>query len=324
VTTTDRSTDGPIDLVTGAFGNAGAAIADILVARGRNVRTLTSRRPDSSEHNIDRRPFEWDDPDAMAESFSGVDTFYNTYWMRMGDGGSYDLAVERCGKLITAAEQAGVKRFVHISVAHPSKTSPYPYFRGKARVEQRLRDSPLPATTVRPTLIFGGDSVLVNNLAWVLRRLPVLAVPGTGRYRVRPVHVDDIARTCVEAASRPASSPAASSSSPATSSVGALEVIDAVGPDRPTYAEMVRMVRRAVGGRALVVGAPTPVVLAGSALLGKLLRDDVVNRAELLSTVDGLADTDGPSTGTTSFAAWLDEHASTLGHRYVNERSGRG
>lgn len=305
----------PVDLVTGAFGNAGSAIAAVLAAGGRQVRTLTGHPPaakidgrsTTGTADVEVRPFTWDDPAELTRSFEGVSTFYNTYWMRQGDGhGSYDLAVERCLALISAAEAAGVERIVHISVAHPSATSPYPYFRGKARVEDRLSSGSVPSAVVRPTLIFGGDSVLLNNLAWILRRVPVFAVPGTGRYRVRPVHVDDIARICVEAGQRTVS-----------------EVIDAVGPDRPTYAEMVRHVRDAVGGRAVILGAPTPVVLAGGRVLGAVLRDDVINRDELVSTVEGLADTDGPSTGTISYRRWLADHAAELGQTYINERRRR-
>jgi NADH dehydrogenase len=303
---TESSDRSQTDLVTGAFGNTGSAIAELLVGRGRSVHTLTSRAADPTSP-LEVHPFSWGHPDETAAAFEGVTTFFNTYWMRMGDGaGGYDVAVDRCIELIDAAEQAGVERIVHLSVAHPSLDSPYPYFRGKARVETRLQQSPIPAAIVRPTLIFGGDSVLLNNLAWILRRLPVFAIAGDGRYRVRPVHVDDVARLCVEAGDR-----------------RTVEVIDAVGPDRPTYGELVREVRAAVGGRARIVPAPTPLVLAGSRALGLLVRDDVLDRDELVSTMEGLADTDGPSTGSVSLAAWLAEHGSTLGRSYENERRNR-
>jgi uncharacterized protein YbjT (DUF2867 family) len=297
------------DLVTGAFGNTGSAIARLLAERGHRVRTLTSHPPadGADDLGVEVRPFTWDDPEALAEAFEGVTTFYDTYWMRQGDSsGSYDVAVERCIAMIEAAEAAGVERIVHLSVAHPSLDSPYPYFRGKARVEERLFSGSVPAAAVRPTLIFGGHSVLMNNLAWILRRVPVFAVPGSGRYRVRPVHVDDVARTCVEAGQRREP-----------------EVIDAVGPDRPTYRELVEDVRDAVGGRALVVGAPTPLVLAGGRVIGALLRDDVIDRDELVSTVEGLADTEGPSTGEISYREWLRENATELGRTYINERQRR-
>ena len=298
------------DLVTGAFGNTGSSIARLLTEGGRGVRTLTSHPPAGTATGIEVFDYAWDDQDRLVEAFSGVSCFYNTYWMRMGDGGgSYDLAVERCLQLIAAAEAAGVERIVHVSVAHPSLDSPYPYFRGKAKVERRLESSTVPATAVRPTLIFGGDSVLINNLAWILRRLPVFAVSGRGHYRVRPVHVDDIARICVDAGQQFDPAP--------------FEVIDAVGPDRPTYIEFVKQVRKITGGKARIVAAPTPLVLAGGAVLGRLLRDDVINRDELVSTMEGLADTSGPSSGTVSLTSWLEQNAETLGRSYMNERRRR-
>ncbi len=304
----DRPGSATVDLVTGAFRNVGSAIARELSVRGRRVRTLTGHPPHGpQDHGREVLPFTWDDDDALADSFTGIRTFYNTYWMRMGDAhGRYDTAVQRCEKLIAAAEAAGVERIVHVSVAHPSLTSPYPYFRGKAQVEARLCESPISSAVARPALVFGGDSVMVNNLAWVLRRVPVFAVPGSGRYRVRPVHADDIARLCVDLGERRDH-----------------VVVDAVGPDRPSYREMVTLVRDAVGGRARIVPAPTPVVLAGAAVLGAVVGDDLVNRDELVSTTKGLADSDGPSTGTTSFASWVHRNAEALGRRYANERARR-
>jgi nucleoside-diphosphate-sugar epimerase len=48
----------------------------------------------------------------------------------------------------------------------------------------------LPHTVLRPAILFGGNGVLINNIAWLLRHLPVFAVGGTGEYRIRPVHVE--------------------------------------------------------------------------------------------------------------------------------------
>lgn len=311
---TDHETSAPhpagLDLVTGAFGNVGTAIADRLLASGRRVRTLTSHPRQHSD--IDVMSYEFDDPEALAARFDGVETFYNTFWMRTGDDdGHYGLAVDRCKKLITAAETGGVGRIVHISVAHPSADSPYPYFRGKAAVEQRLVDSSVPATAVRPSLIFGGDDVMFHNLAWMLRRLPVFAVAGDGRYRVRPVHVDDIARICTDAGARPADAGPG------------FEVIDAVGPDRPTYTELVAALRDAVGSRTRIVKAPLPLVLGGAKVLGVALRDKLLTRDEMVSTMEGLADTDGPATGEISLLEWLQVAGPTLGTKPKNERASR-
>jgi NADH dehydrogenase len=296
-----------VDLVTGAFGNTGAAIAALLAERGRRVRTLTNHPPSTDDHGIEVLPLQFDAPDALAAAFDGVSVFYNTFWMRTGDrSGAYETAVARSKALITAAERAGVERIVHLSVAHPAIDSPYPYFRAKAQVEQFLAQSTVPSAIARPALVFGGDQVLLNNLAWILRRAPAFGLAGDGRYRVRPIHVDDLAHLCLDLAERP---------EPAT--------LDAVGPDRPTYEELVVTVRDAVGSRARLVHLPPRVVLAASSALGAVLRDRILTAGELRSTMDGLADSDALATGSASINEWIHRHARDLGRRYLNEQRRR-
>ena len=292
--------DHGIDVVTGAFGNAGSAIAGRLRAGGRTVRTLTNHAP-SHPGGLEVHPLSFDDPARLATAFEGATTFYNTYWIRMGDDSGYENAVANSRALITAAASAGVQRIVQFSVIKPSLESPYPYFRGKARVEQIVRASGVSAAIVRPAVIFGGDDALLNNLAWLMRRMPLFAVPGDGKYRVRPVHIDDIADLCVAAANRDAD-----------------EVIDAVGPERPTFDELVRMVRSAVHGRARIVHAPARLVLGAARTIGTVLRSDLLTRDELASTMDGLADSDAPATGAISLSSWIADHGDTLGRHRVS------
>ena len=104
--------------------------------------------------------------------------------------------------LFRAARDAGVARIVHVSITHPGAASPYSYFRGKAEVERILAEAGVPHAILRPAILFGGEGVLINNIAWLLRRLPVFAVGGTGGYRIRPVHIDDLARLCLAAGHR--------------------------------------------------------------------------------------------------------------------------
>lgn len=288
-----------IDVVTGAFGNTGAAIARRLRGAGRTVRTLTNHPP-ADPGDIDVHPLAFDNRNLLAAAFDGAATFYNTFWMRTDKSG-YQAAVARSAALITAAADAGVRRIVQLSVIKPSLDSPYPYFRGKARVEAIVRSAGVPAAIIRPAVMFGGENVLLHNLARLLRRVPVFAVPGDGQYRIRPVHIDDVAALCVAAGERDAD-----------------ELHDAVGPERPTFDELIKMVRAAVGSRARIVHAPPSVVLAGAKLLGAILRDDLLTRDELYSTIDGLADSDAPAIGTTSLAAWITEHADELGRRHAS------
>ena len=290
--------DTGIDVVTGAFGNTGSAITDRLRAAGRSVRTLTTHAP-AEPGDVEVLPLTFADPERLAAAFDGATTFYNTYWIRTGDNSGYDTAVARSQALITAAARAGVRRIVQFSVVKPSLDSPYPYFRGKADVEAIVRECGVPAAIIRPAVIFGGVNALLHNLAWLLRKVPVFAVPGDGRYRVRPVHVDDVADLCFAAARRDGD-----------------EVIDAVGPERPTFDELVRTIRDAVDGRARIVHAPAKLVLGAARVLGAVLRHDLLNRDELASTMEGLADTDGPATGSISLSSWVAEHGDTLGlHR---------
>ncbi len=197
--------DDGFDVVTGAFSYSGAAIASELQAAGRRVRTLTGhpgRAP--ADTSIEVRPLDFADPAALAESLRGARTLYNTYWVRFAHGQvDHPAAVTHSRVLFQAAAEAGVQRIVHVSITNPSADSPYPYFRGKAAVEQALRDLGVSHAVLRPAILFGGHGVLINNIAWLLRRLPVFAVGGTGEYRIRPIHVDDLARLAVRASGTP-------------------------------------------------------------------------------------------------------------------------
>ncbi len=298
------STPGPIDVVTGAFSYSGAAITTELQAAGRRVRTLTGhpeRAPAGTE--VDVRPLSFDDPAELTRSLRGAHTLYNTYWVRFAHGHvDHDAAVANSRTLFEAAANAGVQRIVHVSITHPSLDSAYPYFRGKAQVERSLAETGVPHAIVRPAILFGGEGVLVNNVAWLLRHLPVFAVGGRGDYRVRGIHIDDLARLCVELGAR-----------------NDTVVVDAVGPQSVTFRELVDAVRAAVGSRALVVPVPGPVLTGLSKALSLVLRDTLLTRDEYLAMAEGLADSDGPATGTIVFTDWVAEHGPELGRRYANE-----
>jgi NADH dehydrogenase len=294
----------PLDVVTGAFSYSGAAIARELRAAGRRVRTVTGhpdRAPAASD--IEVRPLDFADPAELARSLQGAHTLYNTYWVRFAHGPTdHDTAVANSRTLFDAAAAAGVARIVHVSITHPALDSPYPYFRGKARVEQILQRSGISHAIVRPAILFGGDGVLINNIAWLLRHLPVFAVGGRGRYRIRGIHVDDLARLCVQLGAR---------ADPV--------VVDAVGPQSLTFRELVDAVRTAVTSRAVVVPVPGPLLVGLSRALSLALHDTLLTAEEYRAMADGLADSDAPASGGIVLTDWVAEHGAELGRRYANE-----
>jgi NADH dehydrogenase len=291
-------------VVTGAFSYSGAAIARELRSAGRQVRTLTGhpeRAPAGSP--IEARPLNFNDPAELTRNLSGAHTLYNTYWVRFAHGQvDHDAAVANSRVLFESAARAGVERIVHVSITHPTPDSPYPYFRGKARVEQILTELGVSHAIARPAILFGGDGVLINNIAWLLRHVPVFAIGGDGSYRVRAIHVDDLARLCVELGDR-----------------SDTMALDAVGPQTLTFRQLVDTVRTAVGSHALVLRVPAAVLTTLSRGIGLALRDTLLTRDEYLAMADGLADSDAPATGTVVLTDWIGERASDLGRHYANE-----
>jgi NADH dehydrogenase len=289
-----------IDLVTGAFGYTGRHVAERLLARGRRLRTLTNHPRDSE---IEAFPLDFERREVLEAALGGVDTLYNTYWVRFPHGAiTYDLAVENSRRLIDAARASGVRRIVHVSIANASASSPLPYYRSKALVEEHLRSSGLPCAIVRPTVLYGGGDVLVNNIAWFLRNLPVFAVPGSGAYRIQPVYVEDHADLMVRLGSEE----------------GWTEV-DSVGPDVYRFDEFVHLIRRAVGSRTAVVRLPPWAVLGGLQVVGLAVQDVVLTEQEVRGLMDDLLASSGEQTCPTRFDGWLSEHRDELGHGYASE-----
>jgi len=293
-----------VHAVTGAFGYSGQHVARLLLERGLPVRSLTGHpdRPDPFGGRVEVRRLGFDEPVRLRDSLSGVKVLYNTYWVRFARGATtHARAVENSRLLFQAAAEAGVERLVHVSITNPSLDSPLPYFQGKARVEQALAASGLSHAILRPAVFFGGRDVLINNVAWLLRRLPVFGM-ASGRYGLRPIHVEDLARLAVEqGASR------------------TVATVDAVGPETLDFGDLVRRVRRAVGSRALLVGVPPPLLLLAARLLRPVVGDVVLTADEIAGLRANLLVTAGAATGSTRFTEWLGVHASELGVAWASE-----
>src|ERR1700680_2251717 len=180
------------DVVTGAFSYTGKYVTRLLLNAGGRVRTLTSHpeRANIFGGQVEIAPLDFTDHAGLVQSLRGASVLYNSYWVRFSHGrATFDEAVANSRTLINAAREAGVGRIVHLSIANPSLDSCLPYYSGKALVEKAIVDSGLSYAILRPTIIFGPEDILINNIAWFVRLFPVFAIPGSGRYQVPPIFV---------------------------------------------------------------------------------------------------------------------------------------
>jgi uncharacterized protein YbjT (DUF2867 family) len=298
-----------IQMVTGAFGFSGKYIAQRLLDAGYEVRTLTNsiKRENPFHDRIKAYPYHFDDPAQLVESLRGSTVLYNNYWVRFNHGDfTFAQAVENSRILIAAAKEAGVKRIIHVSITNPSIDSPFEYFSGKAKLEQAIIESGLSYAILRPAVLFGKEDILINNIAWFLRRFPVFGVFGCGGYRLQPIYVDDLAELAIEQGKRRENI-----------------ILDAIGPEIFTYRDLVKQVGTAIGKRRPVIPLPPHK----GYLMGKVvgfMRDDVtITRDEIGGLMAGLLSVESPPVGKTRLTDWLKENAATIGKRYRNELARR-
>jgi uncharacterized protein YbjT (DUF2867 family) len=291
-----------VDVVTGAFSYTGRWIGDLLTASGREVVTL-SRSPPPPGSVIRSAPLQFADSDALARAMNGAETLYNTYWIRFERGSAtFARAVENTRVLFAAARRAGVRRIVHISVTTADTASSLPYFRGKGQLEHDLATGGSSYAIIRPTLVFGPEDILVNNIAWGLRRFPVFLIPGSGEYRVQPVSVGDVARISVDAGLRDEDL-----------------AVDPAGPETLSFEDLVRLLASAMDLRRRLWHVPPSVALAAARSVGACRRDVILTRDELAGLAASLLTSNQDPLGTARFTDWVRANASTLGRAYVSE-----
>jgi NADH dehydrogenase len=305
-----RQTAGsPTHAVTGAYGYSGKYIAQRLLDKGQAVITLTNspRRANPFGDKVRAYPFNFDDPQALADSLKGVSILYNTYWVRFNHASfTHADAVRNTVTLFNAANEAGVRRIVHVSITNPSIDSRLEYFQGKAELEEALRATGLSYAILRPTVLFGKEDILINNIAWALRRLPVFGVFGDGLYRLQPIYVDDLAEIAVDQGQKQENT-----------------TVNAIGPETFTYRGLVEKIGEIIGKRRPVVPLPPSLGYLVSLAIGKLVDDVFITREEIEGLMADLLYVDSPPVGSTRLTDWAREHADSLGRRYASELARR-
>lgn len=291
--------------VTGAFSYTGKHIAKRLLERGEEVVTLTGHpnRPDPFNGRVKIYPLDFDEA-GMTRSLQGADALVNTYWVRFDKGeNTQPRAVENTRKLVNAAKAAGVKRIVHISIANPSADSRLPYYWGKAANEKAVIESGIAYAILRPTvLVGGGEDILINNIACLLRRLPIFLIPGGGSYGIQPVHVEDVADLAVEGVYSKNS-----------------YITDAVGPEKYTFKELVQLVGERIGAKRPVISVPPRLALLAAQFLSLFVNDVMLTPEEVDGLTANLLVSKEPPRGKIKFSDWLEENKNTIGAKYASE-----
>jgi NADH dehydrogenase len=296
-------------IVTGAFGYSGKYIARRLLDLGHAVHTLTGSpdRENPFHGRVSASPFNFDRPEKLVHALAGAQALINTYWVRFDHRDfTHSEAVNNTLTLFRAAKDAGVTRVVHISITKPTLDSDLPYFRGKAELERALVKSGLSYAILRPTVLFGEEDILVNNIAWALRRFPAFALFGNGSYRLQPIYVDDLAALAVEQAQAPANT-----------------VIDAIGPETFAFKDLVGAIADTIGKRRPLVSVPPSLGYAAAIVIGKFVGDVFLTREEIAGLMRGLLCTDSTPAGATRLTDWISQHKDTLGVRYASELARR-
>jgi uncharacterized protein YbjT (DUF2867 family) len=299
----------PFHVVTGAFGYSGKYITQRLLDKGCRVKTLTNS-PDKTNPFGDKvtiAPFNFDKPDLLRESLEGASVLYNTYWVRFNHPSFTQRdAVNNTITMFKAAKEAGIKKVVHVSISNPDAHSPLEYFRSKAQLERALMDSGVSYAILRPTVLFGKEDILINNIAWMLRKFPVFGMFGSGSYRMQPIYVDDLAKLAVEHGQSEENA-----------------VIEAIGPETFTFRDMVKMIGEAIGKRRLLMPVPPIMAYLAGRVVGMIVGDMITTRDEIKGLMEEKLYTNVPPTGETQLSKWVQENAQLLGFRYASELAHR-
>jgi len=270
------------------------------------VFTLTNspQRANPFGESIKAFPYNFSEPHELEKSLRGIDALINTYWVRFDNPPHFTFAQALANSkvLFDAAKHAGIGRVVHISITNPDRKSRLPYFRGKAELEGYLKRTGISYAILRPAVLFGKEDILINNIAWALRRLPVFGIYGSGQYRLQPIYIDDLAVAAIDHITQPVN-----------------EIIDATGPETYSYREMVEMIAREIGSRALIVSMPAMLAYQAVRVLGWMVGDVINTSDEVSGLMQEKLYVQSPPLGTTRLSDWVRASREEIGRRYASE-----
>ncbi|OGU10875.1 MAG: epimerase [Ignavibacteria bacterium GWB2_35_12] len=294
-----------IHAVTGAYGYSGKYIARRLLEKGHEVITLSNTIPQEDIFNdkVKQYPLNFNDSDELCRNLEDVDVLYNTYWVRFNyKTFSHEQAVDNTIRLFNAGLKAGVRKIVHVSITNPSENSHLSYFKGKAILERELKNLSIQYSILRPAVLFGKEDILINNIAWMLRKFPLFGVFGDGEYKIQPIFVDDLALLAIE-----------------NGATDENKTIDAIGPETFSYNQLVEIIKSELKIKRKIIHVNPKFGYFAGNIMGKFVNDVVITKDEIDGLMSNLLFTNSTPAGVTKLSDWVKSHAQTLGLKYANE-----
>jgi uncharacterized protein YbjT (DUF2867 family) len=241
-------------LVTGGTGFVGSRIVHALRAEGRDVRALV-RRPERGAHlaslGVELATGDVTDAASVAAAADGCTHVIHLVAILKGKPQDFERVMTRgTQNMLAAAKNAGTERFILMSALGTTVTTKdvVPYFGAKFAMEQDTIMSGLEYTIFRPSFVFGRGGALPTFMKQV-RYSPVVTVIGSGRQRIQPIWIDDVAEHFARALDTPAA---------------ANKTFEIGGPDIVTWDELYRTIAKVLGKRRVLAHVPASLARTGA------------------------------------------------------------
>jgi NADH dehydrogenase len=253
-------------LVTGGTGFIGPKIVHRLRAEGQEVRCLVrDRRRGRQLESWGVELVEGDVTDraSLDRAAAGCDTVVHLVAIIVGKPRDFEVVMEQGTRnLLGAAQAAEVRRFVLMSALGTSESTRdlTPYFHAKWEMERQVRESGLEHVIFRPSFVFGADGGALQQFMRVARLSPVTPIDGSGRRRLQPIWVEDVAAYFAAAVDKPEV---------------ANRTFEIGGPDVVTWNEFWARLKRARGIRRPSMHVPTGLMRMQAGVLERLPKPPV-------------------------------------------------
>ncbi len=291
-----------ISVITGAESFIGKYISNLLIPLNFKIRSFTNKSINKTK-NIEFYPYNFNNSEEVIKIFKGADFFFNTYWIRFNfKDKKFEKAYENTKFLIDCAKLAGVKKIIHISITNANPLSPFEYFKYKGFIENYIINSGISYSILRPTVVFGREDILINNIIWFLKRFPIFPIFGRGDYLIQPIYVKDLAKIAVEKALNSENS-----------------IVDCAGPEIFSFRELIKKIRDVIDSKSIIINLPTKAVFSLLKFLSFFLKDVILTREEILALKGNLLYSKDPPLGKERIIDWIKNEKDYLGIQYRSE-----